>query len=160
MTRAANLPDPLTRYRINSQGLTAGGEAHDPRGRTHEIREAEWARLGLTYDLYDDHPAAEISALLRDEGLPVVGSRMPAYRTVLTVLGALLRDSRRRAPVRDRAERRTAGRDADGCRWWRSRPPALTGVAGCTRSAAPVDKQAARAAGTERLLDPAYLPAP
>ena len=106
LTRAANLPEPLTRYRMNSHGLTAGGEAHDPRGRTHAIREREWGRLGLTYDLYDDHPALDISAFLRGEGIPVVSRRMPAYRSMLSALPALLTESRRRAPVRERADRR------------------------------------------------------
>jgi glycosyltransferase involved in cell wall biosynthesis len=153
VTRAANLPDPLTRYRINSQGLTAGGEAHDPRGRTHAIREAEWGRLGLTYDLYDDHPAAEISALLRHEGLPAVGSRMPAYRTLLTVLDAVLRDSRRRAPVRDRADRRRLAERLMAAMVAEppSRPERRRRLHQLCRS---VDRKAARAAGTERLLEP------
>jgi methyltransferase family protein/glycosyl transferase family 2 len=158
VTRAANLAEPLTRYRINTRGLTAGGEAHDPRGRTHAIREAEWSRLGLTYDLYDDHPAGEISALLRGEGIPAVGSRMAAYRTALTALDALLRDSRRRAPIRDRAERRQLAERLMAAMV--AEPPARADrrrrLHALCRS---VDRRAASAAGTDRLLDPAYLPA-
>ena len=106
LCRARNLAEPMTRYRINSQGLTAAGEAHDPRGRTHAIREKEWSRLGVTYDLYDDHPAAEVSAFLRGEGIPAVSRRMPAYRAVLGVLPAFLAESRRRSRFGEREDRR------------------------------------------------------
>jgi glycosyltransferase involved in cell wall biosynthesis len=152
LTRAANLADPLTRYRINSRGLTAGGEAHDPRGRTHAIREAEWARLGLRYDLYDDHPATEISALLRREGLPTVGSRMPAYRTVLGVLDAVLHESRCRAPIRDRADRQRLAEQLMTAMVAEppARPDRRRRLHELCRS---VDRKAARAAGTERLLE-------
>jgi glycosyltransferase involved in cell wall biosynthesis len=152
-TRAANLPDPLTRYRINSQGLTAGGEAHDPRGRTHELREAEWARLGLTYDLYDDHPAAEISALLHGEGIATVSARMAAYRTVLDVLPAFLAESRRRSRLGEREERhRLATRLMTAMVAEPPvRPDRRSRLHELCRS---VDRKAARAAGTERLLDP------
>jgi predicted O-methyltransferase YrrM len=157
LTRAANLPEPLTRYRINSRGLTAGGEAHDPRGRTHAMREAEWARLGLTYDLYDHHPALEISALLRDEGIPEVGARMPAYRTVLAALDALLRASRRRAPVRERSDRHRLA--AQLMTAMVAEPPARPARRRRLHElCVSVDRSAARTAGTERLLDPGYTP--
>jgi hypothetical protein len=150
LTRAANLPEPLTRYRMNSQGLTAGGEAHDPRGRTHAIREEEWARLGLTYELYDDHPAQEISAFLRGEGIPVVSRRMPAYRSMLSALPAFLDDSRRRAPLRDRADRRRLAERLMAAMVAEppARPDRRQRLAELCRS---VDRRAAAAAGVDSL---------
>ena len=150
LTRAANLPEPLTRYRMNSQGLTAGGEAHDPRGRTHAIREQEWARLGLTYDLYDDHPALEISAFLRGEGIPVVSRRMPAYRAMLSALPAFLEASRRRARLRERTDRRRLAERVMAAMVAEppARPDRRQRLAELCLAA---DRRAARAAGVERL---------
>jgi len=153
LTRAANLAEPLTRYRINSQGLTAGGEAHDPRGRTHAIREAEWAALGLTYALYDDHPALEISALLRDEPIPEVGARWPAYVVVLDALEALLRASRTRSRLGERADRHRLAEQVMTAML--AQPPARPGRRRLLHQRClEVHRRAARAAGTERLLSP------
>ena len=148
MTRATNLTDPLTRYRINSQGLTAGGEADNPRGRTHAIREAEWARLGLTYELYDDHPAAEISAFLRGEGIPQVGARMAAYVVLLDALEAVLAASRRRSRLGERAERRSLAEALMTAMV--AQPPARPERRRRLHErCVAVDRAAARAAGTE-----------
>src|SRR5919202_811991 len=70
LCRARNLREPLTRYRLNPKGLTAAHIHDRPRARTHAIREAEWAAIGLGYDLYDDALPAEISRLLRGQGGP------------------------------------------------------------------------------------------
>ena len=151
VTRATNLTDPLTRYRINSQGLTAGGEADNPRGRTHAIREAEWARLGLTYELYDDHPAAEISAFLRGEGIPQVGARMAAYVVLLDALEAVLAASRRRSRLGERAERRSLAEAVMTAMV--AQPPARPERRRRLHErCVAVDRAAARAAGTDRLL--------
>lgn len=66
LCRARNLPEPLTRYRINQQGLTVQNNVR-PRTRTHAIREALWAELGLVYDLHDDALAGAVSAFLRGQ---------------------------------------------------------------------------------------------
>jgi glycosyltransferase involved in cell wall biosynthesis len=89
LCRARNLAAPLIRYRLNPQGLTAQHAAHDPRGRTHAIRQASWARLGLTYDLYDDEPARDMTQFLRGFALSPE-RRAAAYAKILTVLRAFL----------------------------------------------------------------------
>jgi glycosyltransferase involved in cell wall biosynthesis len=87
--RAQNLDQPLTRYRENPRGLTATHLMKSPRNRTHRIREALWARLGLTYDLHDDAVARNISHFLRGFDIAPEG-RAAAYRAMLTVLRAFL----------------------------------------------------------------------
>ena len=91
LCRARNLREPLTRYRLNPKGLTAAHIHDRPRARTHAIREAEWAAIGLGYDLYDDALAGEISRFLRGQGGPVAPAhRQAAYNTLLKVLFAFL----------------------------------------------------------------------
>lgn len=102
--RARNLPEPLARYRLNPRGLIAAN-ARNARDRTHKIREALWATLGLTYDLYDDHKARDLSQFLRGRELPV-NKRLPAYRTLLTVLRAFLAAPRPFARAQDGAAAR------------------------------------------------------
>ncbi len=87
--RAANLAAPLIRYRHNSQGLTARNAMNRPRARTHAIREASWAALGLTYDPHDDALAGDVSAFLRGTTL-AVERRGTAYRSVLATLRRFL----------------------------------------------------------------------
>lgn len=74
--RARNLPEPLTRYRFNTGGLTATHPTHR-KSRTDPIREALWAELGLTYDAVNRQAGEDASDLLR--GLETVG---PARRKV------------------------------------------------------------------------------
>lgn len=88
--RARNLAAPLVRYRHNPLGLTAQNGATKPRRRTHAIREASWKGLGLTYDLYDDDLARDISGFLRGGRIAPTERREPAYRTLLTALRAFL----------------------------------------------------------------------
>ena len=88
--RARNLAEPLTRYRINPRGLTATHSNGNPRNRTHPIRETSWARLGLTYDLYEDAIAHDVSHFLRGFDIAASERRAAAYRTIATVLHAFL----------------------------------------------------------------------
>jgi len=88
--RARNLAEPLTQYRLNPRGLTAIHSTNNPRNRTHAIREALWARLGLRYNLYDDALALDVTQFLRGFDLAAPDSRGAAYRTILTVLRAFL----------------------------------------------------------------------
>lgn len=99
--RARNIPESLARYRLNPRGLIAAN-TRNARARTHKIREALWARIGLTYDLYDDTLARDLSQFLQGRELPV-DKRMPAYRSLLTVLRAFLAAPRPLARVADRA---------------------------------------------------------
>ena len=86
--RARNLADPLVRYRVNSRGLTATN-AVNARARTHRIREVLWGRLGLSYDLYDDELASDITQFLRGHAV-APARRSRAYRKLLMVLRAFL----------------------------------------------------------------------
>jgi glycosyltransferase involved in cell wall biosynthesis len=88
--RARNLAEPLTRYRVNSRGLTASHLSKNPRGRTHAIRAALWSRIGLSYDLYDDVLAGHVSHFLRGHDIAPPEGRAAAYRTILKVLRAFL----------------------------------------------------------------------
>jgi len=84
--RARNIAEPLVRYRMNSQGLTATN-ATNARARTDRIREVLWERLGLRYDLHQDEPAGDITQFLRGHSIPV--PRRPlAYQKLVTVLRA------------------------------------------------------------------------
>lgn len=89
LCRARNLAEPLTRYRLNPQGLTATN-ANNPRSRTHPIREALWAGLGLSYELYDNAAAGDVSHFLRGFEIVDATRREAAYRTILTVLQRFL----------------------------------------------------------------------
>jgi glycosyltransferase involved in cell wall biosynthesis len=100
LCRARNLTEPLARYRLNSHGLTAAHANKNPRGRTHAIREASWKRIGLSYDLYDDAFAADLSGFLRGRDI-APERRGAAYRTLLGVLRAFLRAPR---PLRRAAD--------------------------------------------------------
>lgn len=86
---ARNLPEPLVRYRINPLGLTAQGAASG-RSRTHPIRQARWAAIGLDYDLHDNDRARPISAVLRGECLPRP-QRLSAYSVIAATLCAFRR---------------------------------------------------------------------
>jgi hypothetical protein len=106
LCRARNLASPLTRYRLNPQGLTALGATSNPRGRTHAIREASWRRIGLTYDLYDDVRARDVTEFLRGASVPPPERRAAAWRTILTALAAFLAAPRPFPAARDDADAR------------------------------------------------------
>src|ERR1700681_1541458 len=91
--RARNLAEPLVRYRGNPRGLTAQHSKKNPRGRTHAIREQLWSRLGLTYALYGDVPALDITRFLRGNDIEAPG-RGPAYEVLLTTLHAFAAEIR------------------------------------------------------------------
>lgn len=92
LCRARNLAEPLTLYRLNTLGLTVAN-AKNARNRTHAIREASWARIGLTYDLYDDAFARDLTGFIRGTDI-AIERRAEAYRKLLGVLGAFLAASR------------------------------------------------------------------
>ncbi len=106
--RMRNLAEPLTRYRINSQGLTATNAVR-PRNRTHRIREALWPRIGLTYDLYDDALALDISNFLNGGDI-AKERRAAAYARMLTVLKAYLKAEQPFARPADAEDRRRLGK--------------------------------------------------
>lgn len=101
--RARNIAEPLTRYRLNPRGLTIMN-AKDARRRTHAIREALWARIGLTYDLHDNGLARDITDFLRGSSAPP-DRRMAAYVKLLTVLRAFLAAPRAGMPSNDAQSR-------------------------------------------------------
>ena len=90
LCRARNLAQPLVRYRLNPRGLTATHATKNPRNRTHAIRQAMWARLGLTYDLYDDGLARDVTQFLRGVDIPPPERRAPAFCAIMRVLPAFL----------------------------------------------------------------------
>lgn len=99
--RASNLAEPQVLYRLNMSGLTVANSADNPRARTHAIREAEWKRLGLTFDLHDNDLAGRISGFLRGNTIAVPG-RGEAYRKILDVLAVFLASRRPFARPEDR----------------------------------------------------------
>ncbi|HEY5712177.1 MAG TPA: class I SAM-dependent methyltransferase, partial [Allosphingosinicella sp.] len=129
--RARNLAEPLTRYRLNSQGLTASN-GHNPRQRTHAIREALWSEVGLAYEAGADGPAKDISALLKHQELHDQARRDAAGRTIDMVLSRLIarrdtfmRDTERAeidnmvASLRARLAKRAPRTPAGFARLWR-----------------------------------------
>ena len=60
------------------------------RNRTHRIRESLWTRLGLTYDLYDDAFAHDLTQFVRGGDTAKMERRAPAYRAILSVLRSFL----------------------------------------------------------------------
>jgi len=92
--RMQNLTTPLTRYRLNPQGLTAQNAHDNPRARTHPIREQLWAGLGLTYNLYDNALAGDVTQFLRGFDLPAPERREAAYAAILSVLDVFLKAPR------------------------------------------------------------------
>jgi hypothetical protein len=84
--RAANIPEVLADYRINSRGMTAA-KSSDRRRPTDPLRRQSWQRLNHEYEpelvphLVDFLSGGEISAS---------NMRVPAYRTVLRLLRRFL----------------------------------------------------------------------
>lgn len=89
LCKARNIPEPLTRYRVNSRGLSLVN-AKGTRSRTHAIREALWKELGLIYDLYDDALAQDVNRFLRGQEIADAGRRLMAYRVIAKVLRRFL----------------------------------------------------------------------
>lgn len=100
--RARNLPEPRVRYRLNSAGLTVVNSHNNPRARTHKIRETEWRKIGLAFDLHDNELAGRISAFLRGQAVEPA-SRGAVYRKIRDVLAAFLA-ARRPLVCRDEHE--------------------------------------------------------
>ncbi|WHU04029.1 CmcI family methyltransferase [Sphingomonas sp. NIBR02145] len=88
-TRARNLAEPLTRYRVNSQGLTATHPTHS-RKRTDPIREAIWRDLGLTYDPHKVQLGGDASNFLRGVDIREPERRDAAEAHILKMLDHLL----------------------------------------------------------------------
>ncbi len=88
-TRARNLAEPLTRYRLNSQGLTATHPTHN-RKRTDPIREASWRDLGLAYDPDKVQLGSDASDYLRGADVRDPARRTAAEDHLLKVLDHLL----------------------------------------------------------------------
>jgi glycosyltransferase involved in cell wall biosynthesis len=146
--RARNLTDPLTQYRENPRGLTAAHLTENPRSRTHRIREALWTRLGLTYDLYDDPRARNMSHFVRGFDITAPESRAAAYRAILTVLRAFL--AQPLAGVEDVKVARRLGHDV--VRRILANPPHdLRQMLAICRLCWPIDRLAAYNAGKARL---------
>ena len=89
LCKARNIPEPLTRYRVNPRGLSLVN-AMGTRNRTHAIREALWKELGLTYDLYDDALAQDVNRFLRGQEIADAERRLMAYRVIAKVLRRFL----------------------------------------------------------------------
>lgn len=117
--RARNLPEPLTRYRFNTAGLTATHPTHT-QARTDPIRAALWAELGLTYDTANRQPGLDASEFLRGLELRDESRRAAAGEAILTSLDRLL--AARPALIRE-SERAEAGRLPDRLRQRLARRP-------------------------------------
>jgi glycosyltransferase involved in cell wall biosynthesis len=89
--KARNLQQPLTRYRLNHQGL-ALTNITNARSRTHAIREVLWRKLGIEYCLYDDEFAFGVNNWVKGGALPPE-KRAAAYRVILPALRAFVRSS-------------------------------------------------------------------
>lgn len=87
-TRARNLPEPLTRYRMNSQGLTATHPTHN-RKRTDPIREGLWRDLGLAYPADEVQLGSDASNFLRGIDIRQPERRAAAEAHLLKMLGYL-----------------------------------------------------------------------
>ncbi|UVK53716.1 glycosyltransferase [Mesorhizobium sp. AR02] len=148
LCRARNLAEPLTRYRLNALGLTATN-ATNARNRTHPIRQASWARLGLTYDLYDDAFAQDLTQFIRGHVI-AVDRRAAAYGKLLGVLNAFLAASR---PCRRTEDAVAARQLAHGivARMLASPPPGLTEMLRVCYLCWPLDWRTVTGAVTKRL---------
>ena len=149
-TRARNVAERLTRYRLNPQGLTALNEGSG-RSRTHAIREVLWAQIGLTYDLYDDAAARDIIQFLRGQEIQEVERRAAAYRVILSTLRAFLAAPGRLA----RADDREAARNLVGSlvgRILASPPKKLSEILSIYGRCVPLDARRAFAATARHLV--------
>lgn len=153
LCRAKNLAEPLTQYRVNSQGLTALNSANNPRARTHAIRVALWARIGLSYDLHDDRLARAASEFLRGQEI-AADMRKPVYRIVLKVLAAFLRARPAFAGSWNAGD---ANRFASGlvARILAQLPEDTRSALAICRSCWPIDRRSAVRAFSRRLLESA-----
>ena len=147
--RARNLKQPLTRYRENPRGLTAAHLMKNPRNRTHRIRETLWANLGLTYDLYDDAVARNVTHFLRGFDIAPEG-RAAAYRAMLIVLRAFLSHRQPLARAEDAAVARRLGNEVV-TRILANPPGDLRAMLAICRLCWPIDRRAAIDAATARL---------
>ena len=89
LCRAQNLSEPLVRYRLNTQGLTATNTVN-ARARTDAIRTRLWEDLGLQYDGQDEAVARDISSFLAGHGITDGAGRLTAYRQLIRPLRPFL----------------------------------------------------------------------
>jgi len=148
LCRARNLAEPLTRYRLSTLGLTATN-ATNARNRTHQIRQASWSRLGLTYDLYDDAFAQDITLFIRGHVI-AVDRRAAAYGKLLGVLRAFLAMSRPFRRTEDAVAARRLAQDMVA-RMLASPPPGLTEMLRVCYLCWPHDRRTVTRAVTKRL---------
>jgi glycosyltransferase involved in cell wall biosynthesis len=146
--RARNLAEPLARYRLNPRGLVATN-ATNPRGRTHAIREALWARLGLAYDLHDDAFAADLTQFLKGNDI-APERRAAAYRRLLSMLRTYLDAARPFARAEDASAARKLAQTIVG-RVLAHPPPRLGEMLAVCRLCWPLDRRAAVTAALRRL---------
>ena len=148
LCRMRNLAEPLTRYRMNALGLSMAN-SKNWRNRTHPIREALWTRIGLTYDLYDDAFAQDMSRFLRGHEI-ATERRVTAYRKLLGVLRAFLAASQpfARAEDADDAQRLAHSTVA---RMLASPPVRLREVLEVCALSWPLDRRAATSTAIRRL---------
>lgn len=89
--RAGNIPEVLTRYQLNTSGLTA--TRGNDWGKTVEaLQERQWAALGVSYDR---EIARDLAIFVAGYDIPRLEGRGPAYRTLLTLLRPFLAQPRR-----------------------------------------------------------------
>lgn len=89
--RAANIPEPLVRYRQNSRGLTSGNPPNW-RERTDPFRRQSWEQLGIAYEPQLVPHMAEFML-----GQPITDrrARPRSYRVMLQLLARFLAQPRR-----------------------------------------------------------------
>jgi glycosyltransferase involved in cell wall biosynthesis len=147
--RAANVAEPLMRYRLNPRGLTMMNKGTG-RSRTHAIRESLWGRLGLAYDLYDNALAQDVNDFLRGGEIAQPERRAAAYSRILTALRAFLAAPH---PFARPADAEVARRLAHGivARVLASPPDTLAEMLLVWRLSWPLDRHAALEAAVTRL---------
>jgi glycosyltransferase involved in cell wall biosynthesis len=147
--RAANVAEPLMRYRLNPRGLTMMNKGTG-RSRTHAIRESLWGRLGLAYDLYDNALAQDVNDFLRGGEIAQPERRAAAYSRILTALRAFLAAPH---PFARPADAEVARRLAHGivARVLASPPDTLAEMLLVWRLIWPLDRHAALEAAITRL---------
>jgi hypothetical protein len=80
--RAENIPEILADYRINSRGMTAA-KSSGRRRPTDPLRSRSWQRLNVEYE---PELVPHLVDFLSDGEISDPDMRVPAYRTVLTLL--------------------------------------------------------------------------
>jgi glycosyltransferase involved in cell wall biosynthesis len=84
--RAGNIPEPLTRYRLNTGGLTST-HAKDWGATIDGLRERHWSELGVAYDRMI---AQDIATFVAGYEVSPIEARPAAYCALLTLLRRFL----------------------------------------------------------------------